>query len=157
MDYLFPKVLVLNVNFNSIGSGITIRNLFFSWPKTMLGNAAIQVIEDKKITDTYFQLLTENNIVFKKTEKPNLSYDQKQILDNYAFRRGFIKNLSIGIKNFLEQKRLINRIIIDDRLVNWILINKFDIIYSVPFISRDIPFLIKLKEKTNIPLARVLS
>lgn len=152
MKDLFPKVLILNVSFTSIGSGITVRNLFYSWPKSKLANANLEIVKDNKVCNSYFKLSTEKNVNLKKMINEN-NDNLDQVLDKHAFHKGVFKNLTIGLKNYLEQKYLINRIIIDDKLINWILSNNFDIIYAVPFVARDIPFLINLKRKTNLPLA----
>jgi len=142
----YPKVLILNCGYDSLGSGITIQNLFRTWPKTKLGNAHTEIIRTEAC-DTYFQIGSgPANNQAPKAEKG-------QIVDINAHKNNFIKKLTIGLKKHLELKHIINRKYADDEFIQWIKLNKFDMVYFVLFEARDIPFLLELKKKIDLPIA----
>ncbi|HQJ64446.1 MAG TPA: glycosyltransferase [bacterium] len=152
MKVIYPKTLILIVNFNPMGSGITVRNLFYNWPKSKLANASLQVIEDRTICDLYYTLHTSQFPIVNRINNDDKEI-ASQIIDRNSVANGFKKKLLIGFKNFLEQKYIINKIKIDGNLIKWISSHKFDLLYAIPSTAKDIPFLIRLKKLTNLPLA----
>ncbi len=142
----YPKVLILNCSFDSLGSGITIQNLFRTWPKEKLGNAHTEIIRTQSC-DTYFQ-------IGKGAPSDQSQKNEKtQIVDINARKNNFTKKLTIGLKKHLELKHVINRKCVDQQFSDWIRSNAFDLIYFVLFEARDIPFLLELKKKVNLPIA----
>jgi hypothetical protein len=144
---VFPNVLILNCTFDSLGSGITIQNLFRTWPKTKLGNAHAEIIKNE-VCSTYFQI----------GDRASSSHGRKemiknQVVDLNSYKNNFVKKLTIGFKKHLELKHIINKKSVDEKFIDWVKSNKFDMVYFVLFEARDIPFLLEFKKKINLPIA----
>lgn len=142
----YPKVLIVNCTFDSLGSGVTIQNLFRTWPKTKLGNAHTEIVKNN-VCSTYFKIGDgASSSQIKETGK-------NQVIDLNSYKSSFLKKLTIGFKKHLELKYIINKKRIDKEFVDWIKSNEFDMVYFVLFEARDIPFLFELKKHIDLPIA----
>ena len=143
---MFPKVLILNCTFDSLGSGITIQNLFRTWPKTKLGNAHTEIVKNE-VCATYFQI----GVGLPSEERKGV--EKNQVVDLNSYKNNFVKKLTLGLKKHLELKHIINKKSVDRKFIDWIKLNKFDMVYFVLFEARDIPFLLEFKKKIDLPIA----
>lgn len=165
----YPKILIIGQSFNKkSGGGVTISNLFTSWPKDRLAvasNANLLSGLDTSVCNTYFQLGYNNklhpfplNLILPKIKCGLLQVNETQSQNTAATAAAsgkykFIYNMLLALLNFFGVYNLFYKLKITKEFKQWLAAYNPDVIYTQLASLELIRFVSDVKDFTKKPVA----
>ncbi len=164
----YPRVLIIGQSFNrSTGSGITLSNLFYNWPKDKIAiaNSDLTMTQeccgmhyiignDETKKEWPFNLFQEN--IESGIRKNCGNIRETEILNNLDRRKHLfkkeLKNIIKSILNYLGLFLVINKIYLSKKFLLFIKEFKPEIIYTHLASLELINFMLEIHKRTSIPI-----
>lgn len=156
-----PKILIYGLSFrDTSGDGVTIRNLFTSYPKDKLLFIAPKSYLDRTndINNYKFYAIGSNEILWQKL----LSYFKKNKLsvpyirtrympqNNTTISRKFYKRCIVFVLKYIGLFYIFNKKILSNQLIDWLNEAKPDLIYTQSTSYNDMKMVLDISNLLNI-------
>jgi glycosyltransferase involved in cell wall biosynthesis len=168
MQDIHPKVLIIGETFrHDTGGGITISNLFSTWPAEKLAVITLTEKNDYEICKNYYRIgIDENNKQWPfhalqiNTHSGEINFNEKNSNSSESIKgvtQTHLRLLTLKIFGFLSHfigvHYKLHSISVSEKLLKWINTFKPDVIYFQPNSLSLVLFVKQLFQKTNIPIA----